>query len=96
MLGLTVLDVVETNKSGTLSMSHLAARQEVRDLLKSLRIPAIDERIAQVRTGQKGDVLTDPRIAPIAKESALSSAAPTGDDAESSPPPVESGETVAA
>lgn len=64
LLGLTVLDVVETNKSGTLSMSHLAARQEVRDLLKSLRIAAIDERIAQVRTGQKGDVLTDPRIAP--------------------------------
>jgi chromosome partitioning protein len=39
LLGLTVLDVVETNKSGSLSMSHLAARQEVRDLLKSLRIP---------------------------------------------------------
>ncbi|OYW12957.1 MAG: ATPase, partial [Rhodospirillales bacterium 12-54-5] len=36
LLGLTVLDVVETSKAGTLSMSHLAARQEVRDLLKSL------------------------------------------------------------
>lgn len=68
LLGLTVLDVVETNKAGTLSMSHLAARQEVRDLLKSLRISAIDERIAQVRTGSKGDVLTDPRIAPVAKK----------------------------
>ena len=67
LLGLTVLDVVETNKAGTLSMSHLAARQEVRDLLKSLRIAAIDERIAQVRTGAKGDVLTDPRIAPASK-----------------------------
>jgi chromosome partitioning protein len=67
LLGLTVLDVVETNKTGTLSMSHLAARQEVRDLLKALRIPAIDERIAQVRAGQKGDVLTDPKIAPVEK-----------------------------
>jgi chromosome partitioning protein len=70
LLGLTVLDVVETNKAGTLSMSHLAARQEVRDLLKSLNIRAIDERIAHVRTGAKGDVLTDPRIAPAAKKTA--------------------------
>ena len=68
LLGLTVLDVIETGKGGnTLSMSHLAARQEVRDLLASLRIPSIDARIAQVRTGQKGDVLTDPKIAPKAK-----------------------------
>ena len=64
LLGLTVLDVVETNKSGALSMSHLAARQEVRDLLKALRIPTIDARIAQVRQGAAGDVLTNPRIAP--------------------------------
>ncbi len=75
LLGLTVLDVVETNKAGTLSMSHLAARQEVRDLLKSLQIPAIDARIAQVRAGSKGDVLTDPRIAPIAKKEAVSAEA---------------------
>jgi chromosome partitioning protein len=67
LLGLTVLDVVETNKTGALSMSHLAARQEVRDLLKALRIPAVDERIAQVRTGAKGDVLTDPNIAPTGR-----------------------------
>jgi chromosome partitioning protein len=63
LLGLTVLDVLETTKSGSLSMSHLAARQEVRDLLKSLRIPAVDARITQVRAGQKGDPITDPRIA---------------------------------
>lgn len=62
LLGLTVLDVLETTKSGSLSMSHLAARQEVRDLLKSLRIPAVDARITQVRAGQKGDPITDPRI----------------------------------
>ena len=65
LLGLTVLDVIETTKGGnTLSMSHLAARKEVRDLLAALRIPSIDARLAQVRTGQKGDPLTDPKIAP--------------------------------
>lgn len=63
LLGLTVLDVLETTKSGALSMSHLAARQEVRDLLKSLRIPSVDARITQVRVGQKGDPITDPRVA---------------------------------
>ena len=68
LLGLTVLDVVETSKGGnTLSMSHLAARQEVRDLLLALRIPVIEERIAQVRTGVNGDPLTAPRIAPKPK-----------------------------
>lgn len=90
LLGLTVLDVVETNKSGSLSMSHLAARQEVRDLLKSLRIPVIDERIAHVRTGQKGDVLTDPRIAPASKSSETADAAPndtTSPNSSETPPP---------
>lgn len=67
LLGLTVLDVVETNKSGSLSMSHLAARQEVRELLKALRIPSVEARITQTRAGQKGDPLTDPRIAPKPK-----------------------------
>ncbi len=96
LLGLTVLDVVETNKAGTLSMSHLAARQEVRDLLKSLQIPEVDARIAHVRTGAKGDVLTDPRIAPAPKKSeqsveasnASAAAAPTEEaaTAETSPP----------
>jgi len=70
LLGLTVLDVVETNKSGALSMSHLAARQEVRDLLKALRIPTIDARIAQVRQGQTGDPITNPRIAPTTPKAA--------------------------
>lgn len=77
LLGLTVLDVVETSKSGTsLSMSHLAARQEVRDLLKSLRIPVIDARIAQARAGISGDPLTAPRIAPKAKAAAPATTAP--------------------
>ena len=80
LLGLTVLDVIETTKNGTtLSMSHLAARQEVRDLLKSLRIPSIDARIAQVREGQKGDVLTDPKIMPNKPKPAAEPAAnPSG------------------
>lgn len=66
LLGLTVLDVVETKKgSNSLSMSHLAARQEVRDLLSALKIPLIEARITQVRAG--GDPLTAPRIAPATK-----------------------------
>jgi len=62
LLGLTVLDVMETGGSKSLSMSHLAARQEVRDLLKSLRIPTIDARISEVRTGAAapGDAVAKP------------------------------------
>lgn len=88
LLGLTVLDVVETNKSGsTLSMSHLAARQEVRDLLNSLRIPVIDARITQVRNGIAGDVLTAPRIAPksTVKETAAPVTSPETAVAEETP-----------
>ena len=106
LLGLTVLDVVETNKAGTLSMSHLAARQEVRDLLKSLQIPSIDARIAHVRTGAKGDVLTDPRIAPVAKQPAAAPVQPASSDttpaatadatAPAAPVTATSGEIVAA
>ena len=75
LLGLTVLDVVETGKSGQLSMSHLAARQEVRDLLKSLRIPLIDARINQVRAGYTGDPLVDPKITPPAPKTTTPDAA---------------------
>ena len=70
LLGLTVLDVLETTKSGNLSMSHLAARQEVRDLLKALRIPVVDARIAQTRACQKGDPITDPRYSKPEKANA--------------------------
>lgn len=49
--GLTVLDVMDTSASQSISMSHLAARQEVRDLLKALHIPAIDQRIGDIRVG---------------------------------------------
>lgn len=43
--GLTVLDILEMGKSG-LSLSHVAARQEVRDLLKTLHIARVDERLS--------------------------------------------------
>jgi len=42
--GLTVLDIMEMNGGAGISLSHVAARQEVRDLLKALRLPLIDER----------------------------------------------------
>ena len=45
--GLTVLDIMEAG-GGNLSMSHIAARQEVRDLLKVLQIPAVDEKLAKI------------------------------------------------
>jgi len=48
--GLTVLDIMEGGNAVTLSLSHIAARQEVRDLLRTLKIPALDERIAKTRT----------------------------------------------
>lgn len=47
--GLTVLDVMEENTSVNVSMSHVAARQEVRDLLKVLNIPLINQRLQENR-----------------------------------------------
>lgn len=53
--GLTVLDVIDTSSNVTISMSHVAARQEVRELLKMLRIPKIDERVASQRATILGE-----------------------------------------
>jgi chromosome partitioning protein len=53
--GLTVLDIMESNAKGGLSISHVAARQEVRDLLKTLRIPMVDEKISRDRRSQDDD-----------------------------------------
>ncbi len=53
--GLTVLDVVDDETSVNVSMSHIAARQEVRDLLKALNIPLINQRIKELRTGTKDE-----------------------------------------
>ncbi len=66
LLGLTVLDVMETSGSASISMSHLAARHEVRDLLRALKIPLIDQRIAEIRSTQKGDDIFAPRPKPEA------------------------------
>ena len=44
--GLTVLDIPDK----ILSISHIAARQEVRDLLRTLRIPLIDQKLAETAT----------------------------------------------
>jgi len=41
--GLTLLDMAEDASSAPISMSHVAARQEVRDLLKVLRLPGLED-----------------------------------------------------
>ena len=48
--GLTVLDIMDVSNNVNVSMSHITARQEVRDLLKTLKIAKIDERISEMRT----------------------------------------------
>jgi chromosome partitioning protein len=53
--GLTVLDIMDSNAKGGLSLSHVAARQEVRDLLKTLRIPLVDEKISKERRVESDD-----------------------------------------
>lgn len=50
--GLTVLDIV-SKPGNSLSLSHVAARQEVRDLLKMLQNPIIDARISELRVQEK-------------------------------------------
>lgn len=57
--GLTVLDIMDSSPKGGLSMSHIAARQEVRDLLKTLRIPMVDEKIARDRRVEEDDADKD-------------------------------------
>jgi chromosome partitioning protein len=47
--GLTVLDVIDTSANVRVSLSHVAARQEVRDLVSTLKLPQVDERIAKMR-----------------------------------------------
>lgn len=66
--GLTVLDIMEAGGSASLSMSHVAARQEVRDLLKTLQIQLINERIAKVRAAESGE---DEKPAPAQNQNAV-------------------------
>jgi chromosome partitioning protein len=60
--GLTVLDVMEATSNVKLSMSHIAARQEVRDLLKTLNIPAIAERIEKLRKEDEAKGIVEPVV----------------------------------
>ena len=53
--GLTVLDVLENETNIPVTMSHIAAKQEVRELLKTLRIDSIDQRIEEIRASGKED-----------------------------------------
>jgi chromosome partitioning protein len=52
--GLTVLDVIDESSNIKLSMSHIAARQEVRDLLKTLNIDVINQRMEKLRREELG------------------------------------------
>lgn len=46
--GLTVLDVINTSTNVSITMSHIAARQEVRTLLSSLQLPQVEERMRRM------------------------------------------------
>lgn len=43
--GLTLLDLRETGAGGSMTMSHVAARQELRDLMTGLKLPGFAEQI---------------------------------------------------
>lgn len=47
--GLTVLDVIDTSANVRISLSHVAARQEVRDLLTALKLPQVDDKVKLMR-----------------------------------------------
>jgi len=64
--GLTVLDITEMGKAG-LSLSHVAARQEVRDLLKTLKINKVDEKLS---AAQAKDSASEEKKEEIRKEEA--------------------------
>ncbi len=99
--GLTVLDVMDNGTNTSISLSHIAARQEVRDLLKTLRIPAIDERVANQRAQEEQAGATEnadlPPRAPRASASSgraappvaqpIGAAAPSASFAPPAPPP---------
>jgi len=52
--GLTVLDVMDVDSNINVSISHVAARQEVRELLKLLNIDKINKRIDELRSKPEG------------------------------------------
>lgn len=73
--GLTVLDVIDTSSNVRVSLSHVAARQEVRELLKSLKIPQIDAKVAQLRVGEASELEKIAKAEEQAKEKAAAKAA---------------------
>jgi chromosome partitioning protein len=78
--GLTVLDVMDTSANVSISLSHVTARQEVRELLKMLKIPLIDERIADVRLSETLEQMKEDR-----KVGDKTNEAPSSNDAEKVP-----------
>jgi hypothetical protein len=67
--GLTVLDIMEAGGNTSLSLSHVAARQEVRDLLKTLQIPLITDRISKAKPeGEVKEQKAQAPAKPVVKE----------------------------
>lgn len=87
--GLTVLDIMETG--GAISMSHIAARQEVRDLLRVLNIAQLNEKIQQVETAENRDdeesSADADNPAPSAVDDITSNSMPVNKEVASSPIP---------
>lgn len=54
LAGLTIMDIKETARDGDLTMSHLAARQEVRSLIEALRLPPVAAREDAVEPADAG------------------------------------------
>ena len=73
--GLTVLDIMEAGGNTSLSLSHVAARQEVRDLLKTLNIARINDRIAKVRSEDEKPAPAAAVETPVATAPVVTSAA---------------------
>lgn len=73
--GLTVLDIMETGVGAGVSLSHVAARQEVRDLLRMLRLPQIEARINELR-----NIAPDPKTTQEATQASMEAFAPPQDE----------------
>ncbi|MEM7616949.1 MAG: division plane positioning ATPase MipZ [Pseudomonadota bacterium] len=53
--GLTLVDIMDKKTNFTVKMSHIAARQELRELLKELRIPAITKCLNEEINGSNSN-----------------------------------------
>jgi hypothetical protein len=81
--GLTVLDVIDMSNNNSISISHVAAKQEVRDLLKTLRIPEVDRRINELR--QREQEGAEPKETSVAPEPVEKTPSPSPASAETAP-----------